>query len=442
MDEWQGCLSPSCQVALINARKNVEHRGGYAITVEDFLLALLDTESRLLSHLKAHGVDHDELTRTIQCEQPIVSTLAGEGLLSSQLVYWFAMAREQVGEAWLDWPLLMDVLVHKADRLQGKAYVAVLEQVPRWHLNQEPGFGSSPIGSTPSSVPVVVTDSDWLMLAEDVAVSMMASPSAVFWLSGSRGAGKTTWLQSLIPLLQYGCITVDLRRESEVMASDATVMPVDQAEPPALILDNVSPRELLGFLADECHMARHIVLGFPGPLLMISAGDEQELGYAAELERQLGRPLECFVLPAANESQLLAVATAHQPRIEKRWKVELTLASIKYLASSMVALVSTPGQLLAVLERAAARVALFAQRGPLDSLRLAGELDSLKRQQLVALARQHEGVDLERPMKRLSLELAASEIGWHERKAAGHLRRVLVDDVVKELRVERSWGRA
>ena len=69
MEDWQGCLSPLCQTALQRARDSVAQRGGYAITVEDFLLALLDGEPAICGFLRSRGVDLDELTRTIQCEQ-------------------------------------------------------------------------------------------------------------------------------------------------------------------------------------------------------------------------------------------------------------------------------------------------------------------------------------------------------------------------------------
>lgn len=85
---------PLCQTALQRARDSVAQRGGYAITVEDFLLALLDGEPAICGFLRSRGVDLDELTRTIQCEQPIVTEVGGEGQLSSQLMYWFSSARE------------------------------------------------------------------------------------------------------------------------------------------------------------------------------------------------------------------------------------------------------------------------------------------------------------------------------------------------------------
>src|SRR6056297_452554 len=137
MDDWQGCLDPQCQTALLRARESVERRGGSVITVEDYLLALLDSAPAIARFLRGSGVDMDELTRTIQCEQPIVTEVGGEGLLSSQLMYWFACARELSDAPWLDWPILLSVLTRNAERLQEKAYVAVLELVSRWPAADE-----------------------------------------------------------------------------------------------------------------------------------------------------------------------------------------------------------------------------------------------------------------------------------------------------------------
>lgn len=65
MDDWQGCLAPQCQTALLQARNNVASRGGSVITVEDYLLALLDAVPEAVSFLKRQGVDLDELIRTM-----------------------------------------------------------------------------------------------------------------------------------------------------------------------------------------------------------------------------------------------------------------------------------------------------------------------------------------------------------------------------------------
>ncbi|MCS5563910.1 MAG: hypothetical protein NZ728_06650, partial [Oleiphilaceae bacterium] len=135
MDDWQGCLAPDCQAALVQARDGVSERGGAVVTVEDFLLALLDTCIELPRFLRRCGVDLDELVRTVQCEQPIITEVGGDGALSSQLIDWLARAREVSDSPWLDWGLLLRVLSVGVERLRDKAYVAVLEQVSQWPGN-------------------------------------------------------------------------------------------------------------------------------------------------------------------------------------------------------------------------------------------------------------------------------------------------------------------
>ena len=88
--------------------------------------------------------------------------------MSSQLMYWFSSARELSNAPWLDWPILLSVLTRNAERLQEKAYVAVLELVDRWPAadEQQQVAETSDKGDTP----VVITDLDWLELAEDVSI--------------------------------------------------------------------------------------------------------------------------------------------------------------------------------------------------------------------------------------------------------------------------------
>lgn len=440
MEDWQGCLSPRCQTALQQARSSVLHRGGEAITIEDFLLALLDQEPALPGFLRRHGVDLDELTRTIQCEQPIVADVHSEQLLSSQLQYWLALAREISSDAWLDWPVLLRTLTQGADRLAGKAYVAVLEQVgDNWASGVE--VAEPPPSPPQPAGPVVVTEKAWLQLARDVAVLAASQPKALIWLTGPAGSGKTTWLQALAPALPIPYLVVDLRAEAEAMASEAAIFPVPESgappsAPPLLILDNLSPPALNTLMAEEGSLARTLLPAHPGPILMLSEADESVHG--SILEHRLGRRLQRLAMPAAKASQQLAVMTAHQPEIERRWAIEISPAAIRY-ASSMAGLAGmTPGQGLAWLGAAAVRVAGFAQQGAVETQRLAGEVDTLQRQILVAMARQEPVAELEAELARVSLERAASEVAWQERKAAGNLRRVLVED----LRLERDGAAA
>ena len=110
MDDWQGCLTPECQTALVHAHRQVEQRGGAVVTIEDFLLSLLETVGTVPRFLKRRGVDLDELVRTIQCEQPIITGVGDGGVLSSQLTDWLAQTREIHAQPWLGWPELLAVL--------------------------------------------------------------------------------------------------------------------------------------------------------------------------------------------------------------------------------------------------------------------------------------------------------------------------------------------
>merc|ERR1712023_368011 len=134
----------------------------------------------------------------------------GEGQLSSQLMYWFAAAREVSEAPWLGWSQLLETLVRRAERLQEKAYVAVLELVARWP--DQTGDRDPPPIYERQRAPVVVTDSAWIELAEDVAVSLETSPSAMVWVRGERGSGKTAWLQTLLSALEQDCVELDLRQ--------------------------------------------------------------------------------------------------------------------------------------------------------------------------------------------------------------------------------------
>ena len=435
MEDWQGCLSPACQAALKCARDNVTRRGGYAVTLEDFLLAMLDEIPELSPFLQRQGVDLDELTRTIQCEQPIVTAVAGDNLLSSQLIYWLHCAREVSDEVWLEWPTLLRTLVHSAERLQEKAFVAVLEIVSRWPYTaaEKPGDGCS---ETPSVLPVVMADADWLGLAEDVSVILSSTPRGLVWVCGERGSGKSSWLRSLLNTLPGGAIEVDIRREADILASDQAALPVATENcqiPPTLILDNVSPADLMMLMATEFSVARELVTSFPGPVLLLGP-DSPSAGAAVEnLQRFLGRDLDCFTMPGIGCSQRLAILTAHQPLIEKRWRIELAPDVVDYVATCKHPSVRLPGAMLQWIERAAARLSLFADRGPVRAEVLEAQAETVRRQSLLAMARQHPMDHFEHALEALTLERAASEVAWHERKREGTLRHLKTDDLRQEL---------
>lgn len=440
MEDWQGCLDPQCQTALVRARDSVEHRGGSVVTAEDYLLALLDSGPAITRFLRGCGVDMDELIRTIQCEQPIVTEVGGEGQLSSQLMYWFAAAREASQSPWLGWGQLLEALVRHAERLQEKAYVAVLELVARWPRQTE-DRNPPPVDEL-QRAPVVVTDSSWVELSENVAVSLEASPSALVWVRGERGSGKTSWLQSLLSALEQDYVELDLRREAEIMASDLPVLPefvgngespADRLRWPVLVLDNVSPADLVALMELPDGLASALVLQWAGPILLLGP-DEPGLGPGVPmLQHRLGRTLDTYDMPASSVVQRQAILIAHQAAIEKQWNMQIPGAVIRFVSSRRSLCVSTPGGMLQWLERAAARLNLFARRGPAYAVALAGQADTLRRQSLVALARKESVEDIENSLGEIQLQRVAAEVAWHERKAAGTLRQLCVEDLRQEL---------
>ncbi|MEX0606004.1 MAG: hypothetical protein WD623_13930 [Marinobacter sp.] len=439
MEDWQGCLSPLCQTALQHAKKHVLDRGGLAITVEDYLLALIDSDLSITSFLRRRGVDIDELTRTVQCEQPIVTAVNGEGLLSSQIRYWFATARELSQAPWIDWPLLLKTLVNGADRLAGKAYVAVLEQVDHWPFEEMLESAGEQVPPAAIDVPAVITDATWLQLAEDVAVALSAWPRDIVWVTGPPGCGKTSWLQSLTGLLDQGFIMLDLRREADIMASGLDAYSAAKGAPrqPVLILDNISPADVAVLMADHQSVASQLIPAHDGAILLLSDG-ESDKG-VNELEARTGRRLSKITMPSANSFQNLAILSAHQSVIESQWNVELTLAALRFASSAAGCVgvnrerVLTPGELIGWVSQASARVALVAERGFMDSRRLAVEMQTLQQQLLVAIARDQPTRELNAMLGQKSIERAATEVNWHERREAGTLRQVTVDDLKYEL---------
>ncbi len=442
MEDWQGCLSPACQTALQSARNSVIRRGGYAVTLEDFLLAMLDEIPEVCRFLKRQGVDLDELTRTIQCEQPVVTAVASENLLSSQLMYWFYSAREISGAVWLEWPTLLQTLVQSAERLQEKAYVAVLELVSRWPCAGADGPEDIQPGIS-DLAPVVMADACWLGLIEDVTVILSATSDALVWVKGDRGSGKSSWLRSLLATLPGGAVEVDIRREADILASDQAAVPASAGAgsiAPALVLDNVSPADLMTMMASEFSVAKELVMTFPGPLLILSPDSPEARAAVGPLKRILGRGLDCFAMPPTGVGQKLSILTAHQPMIEKRWRVELAPGVVEYVAASQNALIATPGAMLQWVERAAARLSLFADRGPLEAAAIEGQAATVRRQSLLALARQHSTERLEYSLETLAIEQAASEIAWHERKREGSLRLLKTEDLRSELERQVAAG--
>ncbi|ONF43822.1 hypothetical protein BTO32_09220 [Marinobacter lutaoensis] len=431
MDDWQGCLTPECQTALVHAHRQVEQRGGAVVTIEDFLLSLLETVGTVPRFLKRRGVDLDELVRTIQCEQPIITGVGDGGVLSSQLTDWLAQTREIHAQPWLGGPELLAVLVRGADRFQAKAYVAVLERVTDWPVGQlEPRAANLGLDA---AVPVVIADTRWAELADQVSVALSASANALVWVRGERGSGKSCWLRHLLQVIGLDCVEVDLRREQEVLASESPAVPAGAERPwPVLVLDNLPPPDLLARLAVPSGLASALVPGWHGPILLLGPdrGDERAVG---SLESWLGREVRVMDMVPCGRRQRLAIVTAHQPLIEKAWNVQLTGSALAYAAACRDPRVASPGGLLQWLRRAAARLDLLARRGPAGAVALRGQQDTLERQALVALARRECTQALETSRVELERKRALALADWQARERAGNLRRLLAEDLHREL---------
>ncbi|GHD51276.1 hypothetical protein SAMN05216429_101111 [Marinobacter persicus] len=437
MEDWQQCLAPDCQSALVLARDTVARHGGYVITAEDFLLALLYSVPALAPFLVRQGVDLDELVRTIQAEQPIVSEVHNDGQLSSQLVYWLSRAREVTPSAWLQWPQLLQVLAHDCERLQDRAYVAVLELVRRWpHKPEEksPEEGE-PEGRHP--VPLAMPDMAWQRLAEDITVALATRPRSLAWLHGPEGAGKTTWLMLLQKTPALGKVFLDARSEADVCGClrDLHVWPAsgEDLRSRLLVLDHTSPSALLALLGSVSSGLSELLYCWPGPVLLISRRQRPDSRVLQRLSLLLARDCPVYCTPEVSGEQLRAVASLHQPTIELRHKVQLSAGALNFAASHAADGKMTPGTLLQWLEQAAARQNLFASRGPLESLALDARQQALQSRFLLAMARGDEPCqELETSLKFLEQRLAREDLRWQARKHNGTLRILLTEDLEAE----------
>ncbi|UDL06621.1 hypothetical protein [Marinobacter sp. CA1] len=438
MEDWQGCLTPVCQQALQVALRQVRGRHGCAITVEDFLLALLESAPALVRFLRARGVDQDELVRTIQCEQPTVTSLAGNSQLSTQLQYWLALTREQSPRPWLDWPQLLETLAVSAERLQDKAYVAVLEQVSRWPDGSSDTDSADNSPGHPCGATVLITDPDWLALAEDVRVALMMSDRALVWVSGPAGIGKSAWLAGLAPIpgrrLEWLQWQDDDSSTWLSVPAETAVATADYARSSVLVLDQLSPGDLCELLGSNGSELARRLRAHAGPILLVGRCRPEASGAARALECRLGRTLQRLRFPLPGRGQLMAVVHAHQPCLEKRWQVRIESDALARVVAAWPDPVDTPGKALAILERAAVRKALRLRQGQgSEAIRLAGEVQLLRQRLLIGLARQQPVAELERVLHQLCLQQTAAEVSWQEELHAGALDDLRPQDVEQEL---------
>ena len=437
MEDWQQCLAPDCQSALIIARDTVARHGGYVISAEDFLLALLDAVPALAPFLVRQGIDLDELVRTIQAEQPIVSEVHNDGQLSSQLVYWLSRAREVRPAAWLQWPQLLQVLAHDCERLQDRAYVAVLELVRRWPHKPEDMEQEEGESEGPQPVPLAMPDMAWQRLAEDITVALAAKPRSLAWLHGPEGVGKTTWLMLLQKTPALGKVFLDARSEAEVRSCLQDLrtgrVSAENLHNRLLVLDHTSPSALLARLAAGSSGLTELLFSWPGSVLLISRWQKPDPRALKRLSLLLARDCPEYITPEVSCEQLRAIACMHQRTIELEHDVQLSADALNQASARTGDQGLSPGQMLQWLERAAARQNLFASRGPLDSLALEAQQRSLQSRFLLAMARGDESCqELEAALQRLDRKLAQEDARWQARKQAGTLRTLLEEDLTAE----------
>lgn len=442
MEEWQGCLSPLCQRALVQARDEVRARDGYAITVEDFLLALLHGEAAIRTFLRRQGVDMDELIRTVQCEQPIITAIGAEGALSSQLQCWISRTIEITGQAWVDWPDLLATLTHSTERLAQKAYVAVLEQVQHWY--HQPADAEPEETCSTHSPPILIDVPEQSQLADDLAVALARESNALIWLNGPAGGGKTALLNQHIKEWPFSSLLLDLRAQQEIMASGVPRLAEGDEHAshamPVLVLDGVSPRDLIILMSEPDHVASMLIASYQGPILLVSDRDSSDV--TAQLAAHTGRRLCSVSMPAISYKSRLAILRIHQPVVERKWHVQVTEEALLAAAIGQDAMMETPGNSIRWLEAAAARTALLAGRGDLLTRDLNAHIADLQRRILSCQAQQEDVGFLELRLADLELEHAASEVDWLEREAKGLLRSVTRDRVVQEMRLWVTSGQS
>ena len=431
MEDWQQCLAPECQTALLLARDTVARHGGYVITAEDFLLALLDAIPAITPFLVRQGVDLDELVRTIQGEQPVVAEVHNDGQLSSQLVYWLSRAREVTPAAWLEWPQLLKVLARDCERLQDRAYVAVLELVQRWP--------NEPIPAVPAdaeSVRPIMTDLPWQQLAEDVSVMLATSPNVLAWVHGPAGLGKTSWLQLLTNTPGLEAVMVNARSENDIRACQDRLLicqgAASQQSWPTLILDHTSPSDLLVLLVRTGSALADLLVQWRGPVLLASREQATDRRALRRIARLLGRDVQDYPAPSVSTAQHFAIVLAHQPAIEKRWGIHLSAEALEEAVAGTARHGLTPGSLLQWLKRAAARLDLFARRGSVEGQALSAQQKSLQSQSLLAMAREGDWPPVEPGIKGLEASLAKVDRVWERRYQAGTLRCLQTSDLLAE----------
>ncbi len=466
MDDWQGCLNPQGQRALELAYRVVGERGGSAVTVEDYLLALLQVDETLRDFLLRRGIDLDELTRAIQSEQSAVPPVAESGGLSAQMVYWLSLARDISPAPWLSVADLMSTLCLDADRLSGKSYVSVLEPVTAqgWRAFRAavPETPSEPAPALPPWLRplrfrdtfLVAVQPEWIEAAQDLLVDIAACGRAVHVLYGAPGSGRRAllryaariagragtgvlggvrfWEMDVLSLWRDGDAHARLRESLAILERSGETV--------CLVVRGCDTAGLES-LFDAAAMAlwRRLVVA-PGFGVVITCDQEP-------FEEGLwGLPLIPHAVEPPSVAQVMAVVQLHQSTLERAHGVTFTdraLEAAAWLSLPREALEdgdrgpglakASPGGALRLLERAAARRQLVRETGPSEVLAARDRLQHLDRRFIVQGARESGPGEQDAELREeATLVLAAEEVNWLENERQGDSLLVTRDHVVEE----------
>lgn len=305
---------------------------------------------------------------------------------------------------------------------------------------QAPRSSSSGASGRASHLTLASVSPGWHAFADSLAVALMRSSRGIVWLRGEAGSGKTELLRAHIPHWPFPSVWMDLRRECEVMASLEPAVPSGDEMSSArtlLILDDMSPDDLLYLMKDPLHPASELLLSHPGPVLLASRASGRE--DAQSLMAHSGRSVEPMDMPPSGIDHRLSILRGKQPAIEREWRVDIDPDALHRAARGVSPeWPETPGGSLRWLMAAAARVALEAEQGD-PALRSAeARIDDLNRALLLAQARGGDVDSLERDIRQAEIERAAYSVDWHEKARRGDLRTVRAVDVEWEIAAARG----
>ena len=449
MEDWLGELDPQAQRVLRQAQEAVTRRGGYAISVEDVLLSLLELSPAFSSFLARHGIDLDELFRTIQCEQPIVALSSECDGLSAQVVYWLAMALE-TGESPMAVGHLLATLVNHCERLSQRAYVAVLEQVPEnaWvQLDADPAvFQSRPTGGirsiTRDAALGLSASESALKAARRLLGMVMTAPVPVLELQAKSLVQCRSLVQRL--MLELGpCLGVRVHGVSvaaEALAQTAQSPLVERLGKQVrqhegasvLLLEGITPDVLAALVRREGVLAWRRLFDTRGVIPILAHQPAPVDGATRDwLAAQFARSFRCMQAPEPRALDVLGYLQQARPSLEAELGMQVDGDALALAAcyshqpfqtgegngdTPEPFMLSEPADLdraWSILHSTAAmaRAELTCGSPHLGALR--AQLHQSRQQELVTLARPGEPAGALSEAQ-LSVELAAEEINWLE----------------------------